>query len=246
MAQLPPLEIVPNRSNIRLLNILDNLTLISEVYQQITDIDEDEFFETAKNTKVTLNNIDFSYYYLMKRKFHYINKNNIKIKVNFNMKKVTNKTYFTLKILVMSGKSQCNKFRCRDYYCIENFHYFHKKTDELYMFKSEDVNDILVELEKKIHDFINCDVCLKIWNMNTQDKQPEIDIEHSHICDNCVFSNYLNKKTLENIGDCSICLKKMYCNNTVRTECEHTYHRICLETWLKDKDTCPLCRTNLL
>ena len=52
-----------------------------------------------------------------------INKHNIKIKVNFNMKKITNKTYFTLKLLIMSGKVQCNKFRCNEYYCTENFHF---------------------------------------------------------------------------------------------------------------------------
>ena len=236
-------EVVGNRSNIRLLSILDNLSLITDVYQQIADSDEEDFVDTAKITTITLNGLPFSYYYLMKRKFYYINKYNIKIKVNFNMKKVINKVYFTLKILVMSGKLPCNSFRCHEYYCVDKFHFFHKKTDEIFFYKNEEANKVIEELENKIHDFINCENCLKIWNMNTEDKQEGIDLEHNHICDNCVFVNHLNKKTLEDIGDCSICLKKMYCNDSVKTECDHTFHKMCIETWLKSKDTCPLCRT---
>ena len=245
MSQLPSLEIVGNRTNIRLLNILDNLSLITDVYQQISEGDEEEFSETAKSTRVVLNDMPFSFYYLMKRKFHYINKYDIKLKIIFSMKKVISKVYFTLKILVMSGKMPCNNFRCHEYYCVDKFHYFHKKTDEVYNYKSEDANKVIEELEKKIHDFINCDNCLKIWDMNTQDKQEDIDLDHNHICNNCVFTNHLNIKTLEDIGDCSICLKKMYCNDSIKTDCDHTYHKTCIETWLKDKDTCPMCRATI-
>ena len=235
-------EIVGNRSNIRLLNILDNLSLISDVYSQVIEIDEEEFIDTAKTTRVLLNDMPFSFYYLMKRKFFYINKYNQKLKIILNMKKIVSKMYFTFKILIMGGKIPCNSFRCHEYYCVDKCHYFHQKTDIVYDYKNENANELIIEMQNKIHDFINCDNCLTIWDMNTQYKQEEIDLDHNHICDNCIFSEHLNKNTLEDIGDCSICLKKMYCNNSIKTECNHTYHKICLETWLKDKDTCPMCR----
>ena len=238
-------EVVGNRSNIRLLNILDNLTLISDVYNQVVEIDEVENIEIAKTTKVLLNDMPFSFFYLMKRKFYYINKHNVKIKVNFNMNKGINKIYFTFKILLMTGKIQCNNFRCREYYCVDKLHYFHKKTDIQFTCKNENVDELMIELQNKMHDFINCDNCLTIWDMNTQYKQEGIDLDHNHTCDNCIFVEHLNKKTLEDIGDCSICLKKMYCNNSIKTECNHTYHKMCLEIWLKDKDTCPMCRATI-
>ena len=234
-------EVIEPRN--RLLNILDNLTLISDVYQQITEEEDIELIEVAKITTVVLNNIPFSYYYLMQRKFHYINKYNIVLKLIFSVKKIYNIENYIFRIFVMTGKLRCNNFKCNEYYCDNQFHYFNKKTDIEYSYKNIDANTLLLELENKIHDFISCEDCLKVWDTNSQYKQTNIDLEHTHICDNCIFIQHLNERTLDILDNCSICLKKMYCNNSISTECNHIFHKICLETWLKNKDTCPLCRS---
>lgn len=45
------------------------------------------------------------------------------------------------------------------------------------------------------------------------------------------------------ISDCSICLEKIY-ERQRRTAlpCGHTFHALCVETWLRQNSTCPLCR----
>ena len=48
---------------------------------------------------------------------------------------------------------------------------------------------------------------------------------------------YINSKM-----NCSICLSNLYFNK-VCTDCNHTFHRSCLSTWLNNNNTCPLCRT---
>lgn len=54
------------------------------------------------------------------------------------------------------------------------------------------------------------------------------------------------KRTSQTYDTCAICLeemdKKRFCR---KTKCNHNYHRICLYTWLKENNNCPLCRTIL-
>jgi hypothetical protein len=40
---------------------------------------------------------------------------------------------------------------------------------------------------------------------------------------------------------CSICLESLQ-NGIINTECNHTFHKICLEKWLNLNNTCPYCR----
>ena len=76
-----------------------------------------------------------------------------------------------------------------------------------------------------------------------------------HVCLSCKVvmhamrsRNKIKKITLHNeeefINDeCSICLDKFKKNNIVnRLPCRHIFHQNCLRDWLKDNDTCPLCR----
>ena len=46
---------------------------------------------------------------------------------------------------------------------------------------------------------------------------------------------------------CPICWESMesYFISTQTTECNHTFHRGCLERWLDTHNTCPVCRTEL-
>ena len=42
---------------------------------------------------------------------------------------------------------------------------------------------------------------------------------------------------------CPICLDPiMYTYALYKTNCNHTFHRSCLEKWLKVNNTCPCCR----
>jgi hypothetical protein len=52
-----------------------------------------------------------------------------------------------------------------------------------------------------------------------------------------------NKKETNN---CSICFDTMSNNGPLRTTpCGHKFHSECLNTWLRTKNTCPLCRTQV-
>tara|TARA_B100001094_G_scaffold160520_1_gene155265 strand:- start:188 stop:445 length:258 start_codon:yes stop_codon:yes gene_type:complete len=57
------------------------------------------------------------------------------------------------------------------------------------------------------------------------------------------FINLFNKKKFE----CAICLDND--NHNIRKRklnCGHKYHFSCIETWLKNNKTCPLCKKETL
>jgi hypothetical protein len=37
----------------------------------------------------------------------------------------------------------------------------------------------------------------------------------------------------------------MYSNNTYKTECGHIFHGGCIDKWLEEKTTCPVCRNTV-
>lgn len=43
-------------------------------------------------------------------------------------------------------------------------------------------------------------------------------------------------------GECSICLEKITKNTLLKTECNHSFHSDCFQNWLKESNTCPMCR----
>ena len=44
---------------------------------------------------------------------------------------------------------------------------------------------------------------------------------------------------------CSICLDEFVINDEInKLECEHKYHLLCINNWLKIKNSCPLCNKN--
>ena len=46
--------------------------------------------------------------------------------------------------------------------------------------------------------------------------------------------------------NCSICKENIKFCNIVRTlRCSHTFHHKCIDTWLEDHSTCPICRFQL-
>ena len=57
-------------------------------------------------------------------------------------------------------------------------------------------------------------------------------------------NNNLNDSViLEN--ECSICLKK-YNNDKVYLNCNHSFHRECINNWKERNDTCPICRKRII
>ena len=52
--------------------------------------------------------------------------------------------------------------------------------------------------------------------------------------------------TREPTRECSICQEAMAVGQAVlKLHCRHVYHDTCLATWLRTKNTCPLCREEL-
>lgn len=49
---------------------------------------------------------------------------------------------------------------------------------------------------------------------------------------------------IESSEKCTICLDD--CEVAVRMKCGHIFHEICIDTWLEENTTCPLCRINLI
>jgi hypothetical protein len=47
---------------------------------------------------------------------------------------------------------------------------------------------------------------------------------------------------------CSICAQEWQHGEELRklTGCRHYFHKSCVDTWLQDHNTCPLCRTNII
>jgi hypothetical protein len=46
--------------------------------------------------------------------------------------------------------------------------------------------------------------------------------------------------------DCPICLDLIDDNMASLVNCDHHFHKQCIDTWLKINPTCPLCRTTTL
>lgn len=46
--------------------------------------------------------------------------------------------------------------------------------------------------------------------------------------------------------NCPICSDDLTLENTVNTECNHTFCKKCFWKWIKENNTCPLCRHSIL
>ena len=55
------------------------------------------------------------------------------------------------------------------------------------------------------------------------------------------------KENLQKLKHCSICQNKIKIGVVVNVlpVCNHNFHRDCLKKWVKDKITCPNCRSNI-
>ena len=49
------------------------------------------------------------------------------------------------------------------------------------------------------------------------------------------------------LDECSICLEKYNLKEKiVQLECNHAFHKKCIETWLNKNNSCPQCRENII
>ena len=49
------------------------------------------------------------------------------------------------------------------------------------------------------------------------------------------------------LDECSICLERYVVNDKVlNLKCRHSFHKDCINIWLKDNNTCPQCRENII
>jgi hypothetical protein len=58
----------------------------------------------------------------------------------------------------------------------------------------------------------------------------------------------INNDNIDNFKDitCNICLEGFQLGNILRVlECKHEFHENCIITWLKSRNTCPICRHEL-
>lgn len=58
----------------------------------------------------------------------------------------------------------------------------------------------------------------------------------------------LKEKLIKNDNNdiCSICLEDLKYDKCVVLNCEHIYHKDCIQKWLKKNDSCPNCRINII
>ena len=43
---------------------------------------------------------------------------------------------------------------------------------------------------------------------------------------------------------CSICLNEIENNDEYKTNCNHTFHKKCIDKWFQKSHRCPLCRNS--
>ena len=49
------------------------------------------------------------------------------------------------------------------------------------------------------------------------------------------------------LDECSICLERYVVNDKIiNLDCRHSFHKGCLNEWLKNNNTCPQCRENII
>jgi hypothetical protein len=120
-------------------------------------------------------------------------------------------------------------------------------------------------LYEAIHSLINQLKNSEVIYDNTTTNNVEFHVIYEFVDDNknteyfqscCEINRLLGKsnKIKENdpliVEDdtCNICCDKYVANQFKRVlpECCHTFHKKCIDKWLKQKGECPICRKNFL
>lgn len=82
--------------------------------------------------------------------------------------------------------------------------------------------------------------------LSEQNNIPDTSAEQRNALINQLPTDFY-KNTDASHTDCSICLSEFCEEDCVRIlKCTHYFHEQCINLWLQDNDTCPLCRINVI
>ena len=84
----------------------------------------------------------------------------------------------------------------------------------------------------------------EINNRNRNSESDQSD-QSDQILNNMNNINIINNVIyIDEKKECCICLDKTN-NEWIRTQCNHEFHKTCINDWYRTKNTCPICRSNL-
>ncbi|KAF7648739.1 hypothetical protein LDENG_00152520, partial [Lucifuga dentata] len=56
-----------------------------------------------------------------------------------------------------------------------------------------------------------------------------------------------DKETDPDFNHCAVCIEAYQLNDVVRIlPCKHVFHKVCVDPWLNEHCTCPMCKLNIL
>jgi len=91
-------------------------------------------------------------------------------------------------------------------------------------------------------------------NLNTEEGMPNYPsplastsssrLRHFTTTSPYIVRNYSsqNRVIRRELINCSICLENVNDNDKKSLNCNHNFHRTCINTWLREQNNCPLCR----
>ena len=90
-------------------------------------------------------------------------------------------------------------------------------------------------------------LCLEHRNSRTQQhpsnqgsNQTNINQEYQPL------ASIMTVESMDEIQECSICISAIQVNDTIiELGCKHIFHHKCLQPWIEEHRSCPLCRENI-
>ena len=85
--------------------------------------------------------------------------------------------------------------------------------------------------------FLDTGLFVDAFNENSS---PETNVSFQHRTLNILskFNFLINSEE-----KCSICMES---SNLIQLQCKHLFHENCINEWVKNNDTCPICRLNII
>lgn len=206
------------------------------------------------NKKKLLNiilNIDdqkISYFSLCKKKIVFINKNNIKLLLNFSISKILFEISYILNIYYLNSFFECNNVDCLNNNCDGSIHYLDTNLKILIKLKDYNVDRLIENFPIIIQDIYKCIYCNNIYYLDEKNLSIEKNNKfYINKCIDCTFKSFIDNKSFTIINNCSICFNNIYDKDKyIITKCNHYFHKTCLNDWTKLKNNCPLCRTDIV